>query len=132
MSSNRGFRDGTAPGASANTTTTTTQRSTSAVRPRTRRLVSVENEEEDTNTSGTMQPSSSALSSGLASDRPTARSRGGTPSPFQSRGASPLPMSHPSRVRTDSANRGKYNNNSGGASSGRLNQSWREEPVRIR
>lgn len=51
---------------------------------------------------------SSALSSSLASDRQTARSRGATPSPFQSRGASPLPMSHPSRA-TESVNRGRQN-----------------------
>lgn len=121
MSSSRGIRDGLTPGASANTTTTTTQRSTSAVRSRTRRLISFDNEEEENNnttTSGIMQSSSSALSSGLASDRQTTRSRGGTPSPFPSRGASPLPMSHPSRVRTDPGNRGKYNNGQGASSGG--------------
>lgn len=108
MSSRSGYRDSITPGASTNTTTTTT-----SVRPRTRRLISVDNEEGE-NTSEIMPPSSSALSSGLASDRQTARSRGATPSPYASRGASPLPMSHPSRVRAESGNRGTYDD--GGAS----------------
>lgn len=115
MSSSSGFRDGLSPGT---TSTNTTQRSDSAVRSRTRRLISFNDDEEDNNSNSSgMQPqqSSSALSSGLASDRQTARSRGATPSPFPSRGVSPLPMSHPSRAM-ESLNRGRPNG--GGASSG--------------
>lgn len=101
MSSSSGLRDGLSPGAATNTT----QRSNSAIRSRTRRLISFNDDEEENN--GMTRPSS-ALSSSLASDRQTARSRGATPSPFQSRGASPLPMSHPSRA-TESVNRGRQN-----------------------
>lgn len=110
MSSRSGARDSSAPGTTTTTTTTTT--TASSVRPRTRRLISVDNEEGE-NTSEIMQPSSSALSSGLASDRRSARSRGNTPSPYTSRGASPLPMSHPSRVRAESGNRSKYEDGGG-------------------
>lgn len=71
----------------------------------------------------------------LSTEIGTVRSRGATPSPLSSRGTSPLPMTHPSRV-TDSAYRGRRNetgslgwNRSSKASSSRgaadfLDSSW--------
>lgn len=109
MSSSSGLRDGLSPGAATNTTS----RSNSAIRSRTRRLVSFNDDDEEN--SGTTRPSS-ALSSSLASDRQSARSRGATPSPFTSRGASPLPMSHPSRATESVNNRGRQNGGGGGSS----------------
>lgn len=84
--------------------------STSAVRSRPRRLVSfVEDEEGGTNTSDDnyshldSQPFTSGLSTTLSANVGAARSRGPSPSPLLSRGSSPLPMKHPSRV-TQSVN----------------------------
>ncbi|KAJ5659237.1 hypothetical protein N7507_005688 [Penicillium longicatenatum] len=77
--------------------------STSAVRSRPRRLVSFMDDEDSTpNNNGLYayhdsQPFTSGLSTNLLPEGNT-RSRGTTPSPLSSRGASPLPMRHPSRV----------------------------------
>lgn len=98
------------PGPNAVSASTT---STSTVRSRPRRLVSFMDDEDDNNGSNYFyqsdsQPFSSALSTTLApAEVGTARSRG-TPSPLSSRGASPLPMTHPSRA-TESSNRGSRN-----------------------
>lgn len=84
--------------------------STSAVRSRPRRLVSLMDDEDDPATPNNhyayqdSQPFASGLSTTLLSEGP--RSRGATPSPLSSRGVSPLPMKHPSRV-TESANRSR-------------------------
>ncbi|KAF3387096.1 Uncharacterized protein F1880_000128 [Penicillium rolfsii] len=79
--------------------------STSAVRSRPRRLVSfIDDEDEDSSTKASnysyrdAQPFASGLSTTLSADVGTTRSRGATPSPLSSRGTSPLPMKHPSRV----------------------------------
>jgi hypothetical protein len=87
--------------------------STSAVRSRPRRLVSfIEDEDEDSSTKNSSysyqdaQPFASGLSTTLSADVGTTRSRGATPSPLSSRGTSPLPMKHPSRV-TQPSNRGR-------------------------
>ncbi|KAJ5892843.1 hypothetical protein N7504_009534 [Penicillium tannophilum] len=75
--------------------------STSAVRSRPRRLVSFMDDEDDTSTNNghyayhDSQPFTSGLSNTLLPEGNT-RSRGATPSPLSSRGASPLPMRHPS------------------------------------
>lgn len=86
--------------------------STSAVRSRPRRLVSfIDDEDENTGTTNSnysyqdSQPFTSGLSTTLSADVGTTRSRGATPSPLSSRGTSPLPMKHPSRV-TEPSNRG--------------------------
>ncbi|KAJ6084386.1 hypothetical protein N7486_011186 [Penicillium sp. IBT 16267x] len=77
--------------------------STSAVRSRPRRLVSFMDEEENPPSNNGLyayhdsQPFTSGLSTNLLPDGNT-RSRGATPSPLSSRGASPLPMRYPSRV----------------------------------
>ncbi|KAJ6180360.1 hypothetical protein N7519_010821 [Penicillium mononematosum] len=93
---------------SASTTSTSTVRS----RPRPRRLVSFMDDEDDSNNATNYsyqddaQPFASGLSTTLApSEGGMTRSRGATPSPLSSRGASPLPMRHPSRA-TESINRG--------------------------
>lgn len=85
----------------------------SAVRSRTRRLVSfVEDEDDDSASksasyaSNDAQPFASGLSTTLSTDTGATRSRGATPSPLSSRGTSPLPMTHPSRV-TESTRRGR-------------------------
>lgn len=123
MSSSSGFFDGFNPGAANTNSTTHNQRSDSAVRSRTRRLISFNDDEEDN--SGEMQqpPSSTSSSTFAGPERLTARSRGATPSPYQSRGASPLPMSHPSRA-TESLNRGRQNG--GRTSSGGFNNGGRD------
>lgn len=77
--------------------------STSAVRSRPRRLVSfMDDDDDDNRTSNSSrsngQPFASGLSTTLSTDVGTTRSRGATPSPLPSRGTSPLPMKHPSRV----------------------------------
>ncbi|KAJ5734319.1 hypothetical protein N7493_003105 [Penicillium malachiteum] len=83
----------------------------SAVRSRPRRLVSLMDDEDATTSSNNhyayqdSQPFTSGLSTTLLPEG-TTRSRGATPSPLSSRGASPLPMKHPSRV-TESANRSR-------------------------
>ncbi|KAJ5632334.1 hypothetical protein N7490_008673 [Penicillium lividum] len=85
--------------------------STSAVRSRPRRLVSFMDDEDDTsNSNGNYAYNdaptfASGSSNTLLTDGNT-RSRGATPSPLSSRGASPLPMRHPSRV-TESAYRSR-------------------------
>ncbi|KAE8355064.1 hypothetical protein BDV28DRAFT_129638 [Aspergillus coremiiformis] len=99
MSSSTSFRDALSPGTNS---TNTTRRSTSAVRSRPRRLVSFT--ADDGSESG-RQLGSSGLSTVLSSDLPAPRSRGATPSPYASRGVSPMPMRHPSRV-TSSPGRG--------------------------
>lgn len=87
--------------------------STSAVRSRTRRPVSLMDDEADGSASRTSyssysdaQPFASGLSTTLSADVGTTRSRGATPSPLSSRGTSPLPMKHPSRV-TEPASRAR-------------------------
>ncbi|KAJ5175346.1 uncharacterized protein N7482_001223 [Penicillium canariense] len=87
--------------------------STSAVRSRPRRLVSFMDDEDDGSIikNGNYsyqgpQPGTSSLSTTLSADAGTTRSRGATPSPLSSRGTSPLPMKHPSRV-TEPINRGR-------------------------
>ncbi|KAJ5929590.1 hypothetical protein N7454_006540 [Penicillium verhagenii] len=78
--------------------------STSAVRSRPRRLVSsLMDDEDDISNKNSLypyndsQPFSSSLSTTFLTEG-TARSRGATPSPLSSRGTSPLPMRHPSRI----------------------------------
>lgn len=86
--------------------------SASAVRSRPRRLVSfVEDEDDSVNKSpiyayNDAQPFTSGLSTTLSTETGGARSRGATPSPLSSRGTSPLPMTHPSRV-TEPNRRGR-------------------------
>ncbi|KAJ5373752.1 hypothetical protein N7517_005758 [Penicillium concentricum] len=106
MSSQNSF-DNASPSSNALSASTT---STSTIRSRPRRLVSFMDDEDDNNVTNSYQddpqPFSSGLSTTLApSERGTTRSRGATPSPLSSRGASPLPMKHPSRA-TESINRG--------------------------
>lgn len=86
---------------------------TSAVRSRPRRLVSfIDDEDDDACTKNSnysyqdAQPFTSGLSTTISADVGTVRSRGATPSPLSSRGTSPLPMKHPSRL-TQSSNRGR-------------------------
>ncbi|KAJ5791445.1 uncharacterized protein N7518_008456 [Penicillium psychrosexuale] len=89
----------------------TSTTSTSTVRSRPRRLVSFTDDEDDSNnaTNYAYEDDAQLFPSGLSttlapSEGGTTRSRGGTPSPLSSRGASPLPMRHPSRA-TESINR---------------------------
>lgn len=96
---------------SSNTLSASTT-STSTVRSRPRRLVSFMDDEDNSNNvtncsyQDDAQPFSSGLSTTLApSEGGTTRSRGTTPSPLSSRGASPLPIKHLSRA-TESINRG--------------------------
>lgn len=114
---------------------------TSAVRSRPRRLVSFMDDEDDDSANKSAsysyndsQPFASGLSATLSAETGTARSRGATPSPLSSRGTSPLPMTHPSRV-TESNRRGRSEatslgrNGSSKASSARgtadfLDSSW--------
>ena len=87
------------------TNTNTSGRSTSNVRSRPRRMVSF-TDDDDLSTQNSAH--STTFSPAL-----TPRSRGATPSPFASRGASPLPMRHPSRA-TESLNWQNGGNNSSG------------------
>lgn len=93
MSSNNGIIDTFSPGAAS---TNTGSRSASTVRPRTRRLISVD-DVTDEDYRRPMQPTGLS-STTLSRDSSAVRSRGATPSPHTSRGASPLPMQHPSRA----------------------------------
>lgn len=86
---------------------------TSAVRSRPRRLVSFMDDEDDDSANKSAnyayndaQPFTSGLSTTLSTETGAARSRGATPSPLSSRGTSPLPMTHPSRV-TETDRRGR-------------------------
>ncbi|KAJ5890815.1 uncharacterized protein N7473_007043 [Penicillium subrubescens] len=115
--------------------------SASAVRSRPRRLVSFIDDEDDSSTKNSnysyqdAQPFASGLSTTLSADVGTTRSRGATPSPLSSRGTSPLPMKHPSRV-TQPSNRSRneaysfaWNGSSKASSSSRgaadfLDSSW--------
>lgn len=137
MSSQKSFVNASLSSNSVSAGTT----STSAVRSRPRRLVSfIDDEDDDAGTKNTnysyqdAQPFTSGLSTTLSADVGTTRSRGATPSPLSSRGTSPLPMKHPSRV-TQSSNRGRSEvsslswNGSSKASSSRgaadfLDSSW--------
>ncbi|KAJ5964580.1 uncharacterized protein N7479_004456 [Penicillium vulpinum] len=107
MSSQNSF-DNASPSSSTPSASTT---STSTIRSRPRRLVSFMDDEADSNNvtnsyQDDPHPFPSRLSTTLAlSERGASRSRGATPSPLSSRGASPLPMQHPSRT-TESINRG--------------------------
>ncbi|KAB8206341.1 hypothetical protein P875_00042690 [Aspergillus parasiticus SU-1] len=92
MSSSTSFADTLSPGTNG---TNASRRSTSTVRSRPRRLVSFTDDDESDN-GRQLEPS--GLSTTLSSDLPVPRSRGATPSPNTSRGASPMPMRHPSRV----------------------------------
>ncbi|RAQ50883.1 LysM domain protein [Aspergillus flavus] len=92
MSSSTSFADTLSPGTNG---TNASRRSTSTVRSRPRRLVSFTDDDESDN-GRQLEPS--GLSTTLSSDLPVPRSRGATPSPYTSRGASPMPMRHPSRV----------------------------------
>ncbi|KNG90689.1 LysM domain protein [Aspergillus nomiae NRRL 13137] len=98
MSSSTSFADTLSPGTNG---TSASRRSTSTVRSRPRRLVSFTDDESDNG----RQLEPSGLSTTLSTDLPVPRSRGATPSPYTSRGASPMPMRHPSRV-TPSPGRG--------------------------
>lgn len=89
--------------ASLSSNTASASPAASAVRSRTRRLVSFIGDEDDdsANTNSNYsyhdsQPFASATM--LSTDIGATRSRGATPSPLSSRGTSPLPMKHPSRV----------------------------------
>jgi hypothetical protein len=102
MSSNNGIIDTFSPGAASTNTGST---STSTVRPRTRRLISVD-DVTDEDYGRPLQ--STRLTTTPSRDSSAVRSRGATPSPHTSRGASPLPMRHPSRA-TESINRDNLN-----------------------
>jgi len=83
----------------------------SAVRSRPRRLVSFMDDESDdklVKTNSYSYNGAQPLASGttLSTEIGSVRSRGATPSPLSSRGTSPLPMTHPSRV-TESNYRGR-------------------------
>jgi hypothetical protein len=108
MSSQNSFANASPSSNTLNASTTST--STVRSRPRPRRLVSFMDDEDDSNNATNYsyqddaQPFASGLSTTLApSEGGMTRSRGATPSPLSSRGASPLPMRHPSRV-TESIN----------------------------
>ncbi|KAJ6104378.1 hypothetical protein N7523_010698 [Penicillium sp. IBT 18751x] len=122
---------------SSNTVSTS---AASAVRSRPRRLVSFmddESDNPDVKTNNLSYNDAQPLASGtkLSTENGTLRSRGATPSPLSSRGTSPLPMTHPSRV-TESSYRSRRNetgslgwNGSSKASSSRgaadfLDSSW--------
>ncbi|KAJ5681692.1 uncharacterized protein N7477_001632 [Penicillium maclennaniae] len=122
---------------SSNTVSTS---AASAVRSRPRRLVSFMDDESDNpafKNNNLSYNDAQPLASGtkLSTESGTLRSRGATPSPLSSRGTSPLPMTHPSRV-TESSYRGRHNetgslgsNGSSKASSSRgaadfLDSSW--------
>ncbi|KAJ5090557.1 hypothetical protein N7532_009241 [Penicillium argentinense] len=102
------------PNASLSSNPVATSTKSSSVRSRPRRLVSFMDDEDDTAVNKAShsaydgsQQSSTGLSTTLSTmDTGTTRSRGATPSPLSSRGASPLPMKHPSRV-TESSLRGR-------------------------
>ncbi|CAI7572673.1 unnamed protein product [Penicillium manginii] len=104
---------------SSNPVGTAATTSTSAVRSRPRRLVSFMDDEDDTTVTKASNyayndnlTSTTGLSTTLSTmDIGTTRSRGATPSPLSSRGASPLPMKHPSRV-TEPSHRGRYETSS--------------------
>ncbi|KAL2218133.1 putative LysM domain protein [Thermoascus aurantiacus ATCC 26904] len=105
MSSNNGFLDAFSPSTSGTST-----RSASTVRSRNRRLVSSNDDDDDDRTlraggPGTQQPSTSSSHFDLTPPQ----SRGATPSPYPSRGVSPLPAKHPSRA-TESHTRGRQGN----------------------
>lgn len=98
--------------ASLSSNTVSAGTTSSTVRSRPRRLVSfIDDEDEDIGTKNSnssyqdSQTFTSGLSTNLSADVGTTRSRGATPSPLSSRGTSPLPMKHPSRV-TQPSNRG--------------------------
>lgn len=79
----------------------------SAVRSRPRRLVSFMDDESDdpvVKSNNYSYNDAQPLTSGttLSTEIGTLRSRGATPSPLSSRGTSPLPMTHPSRVNESS------------------------------
>ncbi|KAI9933466.1 hypothetical protein ASPWEDRAFT_115406 [Aspergillus wentii DTO 134E9] len=120
MSSNGGFLEALSPGITS--TTNTSRRSTSTVRSRTRRLAS---SEDDVNTSNGAQQLSSGLSRVVTPDLSTTASRGTTPSPFPSRGVSPLPRRHPSRANESPNNRGRINGS--GASSGGFSHNGKDQ-----
>lgn len=89
-----------------------------SVRSRPRRLVSFVEDEDDEFVNKTAscayndeQPFASGLSTMLSTESGTTRSRGATPSPLSSRGTSPLPMTHPSRV-TELDRRGRSESSS--------------------
>lgn len=125
--------------ASVSSNTVSTNSSASAVRSRPRRLVSFMDDESDdpvvksnNHSYNDAQPLASGTT--LSAEIGTVRSRGATPSPLSSRGTSPLPMTHPSRV-TEAAYRGRNEttslewNGSAKASSSRgaadfLDSSW--------
>ncbi|KAJ5447904.1 hypothetical protein N7445_002725 [Penicillium cf. griseofulvum] len=109
MSSQNSFNNAS-PSSNARSASTT---STSTVRSRPRRLVSFMDEDDNNNVTNSYQDDPQPISSGLSttlapSEGGTSRSRGATPSPLSSRGASPLPMMHPSRA-TELTNRGTRN-----------------------
>ncbi|KAJ5966462.1 hypothetical protein N7481_013176 [Penicillium waksmanii] len=112
MSSHNSFTNASLSSSNPVGTATT---STSAVRSRPRRLVSFMDDEDDTPVTkasnyayNDTQPSTTGLSTTLSTmDIGTTRSRGATPSPLSSRGVSPLPMKHPSRV-TERGLRGRH------------------------
>ncbi|RHZ60090.1 putative LysM domain protein [Aspergillus thermomutatus] len=103
MSSNNGIIDTFSLGAAS---TNTSSRSTSTVRPRTRRLISVDDVTDEDY--GRPMQSTGLSTTTLSGESSAIRSRGATPSPHTSRGASPLPMRHPSRA-TESFNRDNLN-----------------------
>lgn len=139
MSSQNSFANASL--SSSNKVVGTSTTSASAVRSRPRRLVSFMDDEDDTivnkasnHANHDTQPSTTGLSSTLSTlDIGTTRSRGATPSPLSSRGASPLPMKHPSRV-TEPGLRGRNEttslgwNGSSKASSSRATGDFLDSP----
>ncbi|KAL2012878.1 hypothetical protein VTN00DRAFT_403 [Thermoascus crustaceus] len=101
MSSNNGFLDPFNPSTSGTST-----RSTSTVRSRNRRLISTNDDDGDDRNLGAGGPGSQQPSTSSHFDLTPPQSRGATPSPYPSRGTSPLPAKHPSRA-TESDTRGR-------------------------
>ncbi|KAL2000767.1 hypothetical protein VTN02DRAFT_2651 [Thermoascus thermophilus] len=101
MSSNTGFLDPFNPSTSGTST-----RSTSTVRSRNRRLISTNDDDGDDRNLGAGGRGSQQPSTSSPFDLTPPQSRGATPSPYPSRGASPLPAKHPSRT-TESDTRGR-------------------------
>lgn len=102
MSSSSSFLDALSPSTSSSTTS---RRSTSTVRPRNRRLISVTDDDDDQgNLGGDLAHQQLPPASDF--DLTPPQSPVATPSPYTSRGVSPLPTTHPSRATT-TANRSK-------------------------
>lgn len=102
MSSSSSFLDAVNPSTSSSATS---RRSTSTVRPRNRRLISVTDDDDEQGIPGG-DLAHQQLPPASDFDLTPPQSPAATPSPYTSRGVSPLPTTHPSRATTP-ANRSK-------------------------